>query len=138
MKANQIDEQKSLESEIVYETLKIALVEERIPDHTMLIQNINPIRLAFNVSTVVLSAELIEGVDVPSWIGGYKILLLSPAEIEAKAEAEGPFMYLTFTKFDPNPDNVMVSINSVGIFDAGGGMTIQFRLTGTVYSWWIA
>ena len=83
IKANQIEEQKRLESEILYETLKIALVEEKIPDHNMLTQNINPIRLAFNVSTVVLSNELIEGVDVPSWIGRYKILLLSPAEIEA-------------------------------------------------------
>jgi hypothetical protein len=29
-------------------------------------------------------------------------------------------------------------INTKGIFDMGGGMTIQFKLTGTIYRWWIA
>jgi hypothetical protein len=32
----------------------------------------------------------------------------------------------------------MVTITTAGVFDAGGGMTIQYRLTGTIYQWWIA
>lgn len=132
------EEQKRLESDIVFETLQIVLVEEEIPDHNLLTRYKSPISLNWNISVVVLSTELIEDVEVPNWVGRYKILLLSPDEIKAKSEAEGAFMYLTFTRFDPNPDNIMVTINTAGIFDAGGGMTIQFRLTGKIYQWWIA
>ena len=126
---SQTEAQKSLESEIVFETLQIALMEERIPDHNL---------ITHNTSKIVLSTELIENVDVPSRVGLYRLLLLSPEEIEAKAEAEGDFQYLVFTRFEPNPENMMVTINTKGIFDAGGGMTIQFKLTGTIYRWWIA
>lgn len=82
LKSTQAEEQKRLESNIVYETLKISLIEKQIPDFNLLTRN---------TSNVVLSTELIEGVDVPIWIGGYKIILMSPDEIEAKAEAEGTF-----------------------------------------------
>ena len=120
---------KKWESEIVYETLWIALVEEKIPDHNLLTRN---------TRTVVLSTEMIEGVDVPEWVGSYQILLRSPDEIKAKANVEGDFLYLSFKKFDLNPANILVSINTVGIFDTGGGMIIQFKLLGTIYQWWIA
>ncbi len=122
-------EKRRLESDIVYETLKISLVDEQIPDHNMLTRDNRDI---------VLSTWLIEDVDVPSRIGGYRITLMSPDEIEAKAEAEGDFQYLQFTRFDINPNNILVGINTVGVFDAGGGMRIQFRLTGTIYQMWIA
>ncbi len=123
------EDQKNLEQDIVYETLKIALIEEMIPDFNMLTRNTN---------SVILSTELIEDVDVPSRVGGYKIILMSPQEIEAKADAEGDFQYLVFTRYDLNPKNIMITINTAGVFDAGGGITIQFRLTGTIYSMWIA
>ncbi len=122
------DAQKSLESEIVYETLQIAIMEERIPTHSI---------ITHNTSTIILSTKRIEDVNVPRRVGGYKLLLLSPEEIEAKANAEGDFLYLVFTKFDPNPENMMVKIETEGIFQMGGGMTIQFTLTGTIYQWWI-
>jgi hypothetical protein len=121
--------QKSLESEIVFETLQIALMEERIPDHNI---------MTYNTSKIILSTELIEDLDVPGRVGLYRLFLLSPEEIEVKAEAEGDFQYLVFTRFEPNPENMMVTINTAGLFDMGGGMTIQFKLTGTIYRWWIA
>lgn len=116
--------QKSLESEIVYETLQIALIEERIPGYSL---------MTHNTSTIILSTELIEGIDVPSRVGSFRLLLLSPEEIEAKAEAEGDFMYLVFTRFEPNPENMMVTINTEGVFDSGGSFAMQFKLSGIIY-----
>lgn len=116
------------ESEIVYETLWMALVENRIPGFDLLTQN---------TSTVVLSTEMIEGVDVPERVGSYRILLLRPDQIKAKANIDGVFLYLSFKKFDLNPAHILVSINTVGIFDAGGGMSIQFKLVGNIYQWMI-
>ena len=129
LRESQTEAQKNLESEIVFETLQIALMEERIPDHHI---------ITHNPSTIVLSTELIEDVNVPSRVGFYRLLLLSPEEIEAKADAEGDFQYLVFTRFEPNPENMMVTINTKGLFDMGGSMDIQFKLTGTIYRWWIA
>ncbi len=129
VKHDQEMERRRLESGIVYETLKISLVDEQIPDHNL---------LTHKSSNIVLSTWLIEDVDVPRRIGSYRINLMSPDEIEKKAEAEGDFQYLEFTWFDVNPRDIMVEINTVGVFDAGGGMAIQFRLTGTIYQWWIA
>jgi hypothetical protein len=126
---SQTEAQRRLESEIVYETLKIALIEERMPTFPS---------LTYNTSTVVLSTELIEDVNLPRQIGGYRLLLLNPEEIETRAETEGAFLYLRFTRFEPNPDNILISIRTAGIFDAGGGITIQFKLTGTIYQTWIS
>ncbi len=126
---SQIETQQRLESQIVYETLKIALIEEKIPTFKS---------LTYNTSTVVLSTEHIEDVNVPRQIGRYTLLLMNSEEIEEKAEAEGPFLYLIFTRFEPNPEYFLVSIQTSGIFDEGGGMTIQYKLTGTVSSMWVS
>ncbi len=124
-----MESQRRLESVIVYETLKIALVEEEIPTFSS---------LTHNATTVVLSTELIEDVDLPRLIGGFRVLPLSPEEIEAKAEAEGPFLYLRFTKLEPNPENMLASIETTGVFDVVGGVTVQFKLIGTIYQMWIS
>jgi hypothetical protein len=87
---------------------------------------------------VGLSTELGGDVDGPRLIGGYRLLLLNPEEIEARAEAEGAFLYLRFTRFEPNPDNIIVSIQTSGIFDTVAGISIQFKLTGTIYGAWIS
>jgi hypothetical protein len=129
LRESQTEAQKSLESEIVFETLQMAIVEKRIPTYGS---------ITHNTSTIILSTKRIEDVNVPRRVGGYKLLLLSPEEIEAKAMAEGDFLYLIFTKFDPNPENIMVKIQSEGIFNVVGGMTIQFTLTGTIYQIWIS
>jgi len=126
---SQTEAQQRFESEIVYETLKIVLIEEKISSLNDLIHN---------TSTVVLSTELIEDVNVPRRVGGYKVLPLDPEEIEARAEAEGAFLYLRFTKFEPNPDNILVSIQTSGIFDYVEGISIQFKLTGKIYQGWIS
>jgi hypothetical protein len=126
---SQTEAQKRLESEIVYETLKIVLIEEKM------LTSSSPL---YNASTVVLSTELVGDVDVPRLIGGYRLLLLNPEEIEARAEAEGAFLYLRFTRFEPNPDNIIVSIQTSGIFDTVAGISIQFKLTGTIYGAWIS
>ena len=126
---NEVEERRRLESEIVYETLRISLIDKQIPDFNL---------LTHNTSNIILSTELIEDVEVPSRIGGYRITLMSTDEIQEKAEEEGTFQYLLFTRFDTKPYNMMVTITTAGVFDAGGGMTIQYRLTGTIYQWWIA
>ena len=120
---SQTEAQQRLESEIVYETLQIALIEEEM------------IR---NTSTVVLSTELVGDVNVPGRVGGYKVLPLDPEEIEARAEAEGAFLYLRFTRFEPNPENILVSIQTAGVFDSAEGITIQFKLTGKISQAWIS
>jgi hypothetical protein len=121
---SQTEAQNSLASEIVYETLQMAI--PKFGD------------LTHDTSTIILSTELIEDVNVPRRVRGYRLLLLSPEEIEAKAMAEGDFLYLHFTKFDPNPENMMVNIESTGIFNVVQGMNIQFKLTGTSYYMWIS
>ena len=126
---SQIETQQRLESQIVYETLKIALIEERIPTFKS---------LTCNTSTVILSTEHIEDVNVPRQIGRYTLLLMNSEEIEEKAEAEEPFLYLIFTRFEQNPEYFLVSIQTSGIFDSGGGMTVQYKLTGTVSQMWIS
>ena len=126
---SQTEPQKRLESVMVSETLQIAITEKTIPTYSI---------LTHNTSTIILSTELIEDVDVPRRVGGYRLLFLSPEEIEAKAMAEGDFLYLVFTKFDPNPENMRVKIGTEGIFQVGGGLTIQFSLTGKISLIWIS
>ena len=121
---SQAKAQNSLASEIVYETLQMAI--PKFGD------------LTHDTSTIILSTELIEDVNVPKRVRGYRLLLLSPEEIEAKAMAEGAFLYLHFTKFDPKPENMMANIESTGIFNMVQGMNIQFTLTGTAYYMWIS
>jgi len=121
---SQTEAQNSLASEIVYETLQMV-----IPKFSA---------LTHDTSTIILSTELIEDVNLPRRVRGYRLLLLSLEEIEAKAMAEGAFLYLHFTKFDPNPENMMVNIESTGIFNMVQGMNIQFKLTGTTYYGWIS
>ncbi len=121
---SQTEAQDSLASEIVYETLQMAIPKFGAITH--------------NTNTIILSTELIEDVNVPRRVRGYRLLLLSPEEIEAKAMAEGAFLYLHFTKFDPNPENMMVKIESTGILNMVQGMTIQFKLTGTTGHIWIS
>jgi hypothetical protein len=125
---NQTEAQQCLESQIVYEALKIALIEEKIPTFGSLI---------YNTSTVILSTEHIEEVNIPKQIGRYTLLLMNSKEIEEKAKAEGPFLYLIFTKFELNPEYFLVSIQTSGIFDSGGGMTVQYKFIGTVSQVWI-
>jgi len=126
---SQVEAQQRLESEIVHETLKIVLIEEKM------LTSSSPM---YNASTVVLSTELIGDVDVPRLIGGSRLLLLNPEEIEARAEAEGAFLYLRFTRFEPNPNHIIVSIRTAGMFDNAEGISIQFKLTGTIYQAWIS
>ena len=121
---SQTEAQNSLASEIVYETLQMAIPRFGALTH--------------DTSTIILSTELIEDVNVPRRVRGYRLLLLSPEEIEAKAMAEGDFLYLHFTKFDPNPENMMVNIEQTGIFNVVQGMNIQFKLNGIVYYMWIS
>jgi len=128
LRESQTEAQKSLESVMVSETLQIAIKEETIPAYSI---------ITHNTSTIILSTELIEDVNVPRRVGGYRLLLLSPEEIEEKAKAEGDFLYLIFTRFDPNPENMMVKITTEGIFQVGGGLTIQFSLTGKISQIWI-
>jgi DNA-binding transcriptional ArsR family regulator len=129
LEMSQVESQRNMRNDVVYETLKMALLEEKIPTFRS---------LTYNTSDVVLSTALIEDVYVPRYIGSYRIILMSPEEIEALADDEGDFLYLAFTRFDFNSNNILVDIDVQGVFDSGGGLSIGFRLSGTVYKMWIA
>ncbi len=121
--------QQKLEAQIVVETLKTVLVEDPFSSIHDLIQDTN---------AIILSTDLIENVDLPRMVGGYRILLQSQGEIDSRIESEGAFLYLRFTQYEPNLDNILVKIRTAGVFDYAEGVGIYFKLSGTVTSGWIA
>lgn len=108
-------------AEIVKLTLEDALVKKKIPDYNMLIEQ---------RGNIVLSTENIK----PDWIpnlSGYKLTLLSPAEIQRK----GDFLYLSFDEFKVKGSCVAVTLtNSWAVgkksgmgYLSGGGFTYEYR-----------
>lgn len=90
-------------TEIVRLSLERALVDQEIPDYGLLVEKGNEI---------VLSAENIGDVTVPD-LPGLMLIVLSPEEIQAKADREGDFLYLRFNPFEiETPDKVSVGLGS--------------------------
>jgi len=120
------DENKT---EIVRLSLERALVDQEIPDYVLLVEGGDPI---------VLSSENIEDLQAPE-VPGHEVIVLSPGEIQARADAEGDFLYLHFNPFDvETADKVNVGFGSQWAvaqdsttgYLSGGGMQMVYERQG--------
>jgi hypothetical protein len=96
------------------------------------------IRLSLNESTIsrrvvradstiiILSNSQLENIIMPQEVGSVKLVVLSQEEIDAKASAEGPFLYLVFKEVNFGKERIYVSIDATGVFDSGAGCSISF------------
>lgn len=125
---------------LVLETLAIALNEEQLPD----------LQLLRNQGPIVLSTEGIE----TAWLDGsdYALILMTPEEIQAKANAEGDFLHLRFDLIEGfEPERAMVRFSNAWAVAAnsevghlsGGGFEVHFTRTesgweGEIVSMWIS
>lgn len=113
-------------AELIRLTLDRALAEQEIPDYALLADQ----------ETLVLSGEhLPDGLD----LSGFELTVLSPEEIQARADAEGDFPYLRFQSITAdNADSAQVSLGSAWaiaadsemLYLSGGGFTIEYTRTG--------
>jgi len=92
---------------------------------------------------IVLSNDQIEDASLPRSMGSLKIVVLSQATIDAKAAAEGPFLYLVFDEVNIYDDIAYVSFYVTGIFDSGSGGSISLTRQNKTWVgeggfWWIA
>lgn len=129
-------------AEIVRLTLERALVEQEIPDYGLLIEG---------GQAIILSTDNIEDVALPD-LPGHTIVLMAPAEIRARANAEGDFLYTRFEPFEvETPDKVnlgfgsqwAVAENSTTAYLSGGGLQMVYERqtdgwAGEVQAVWIS
>ena len=129
-------------TEVVRLSLEKALADQEIPDYQLLVRESDEI---------VLSSENITEIEVPD-VTGFQLLLLTPEEIQAKANAEGDYLYLQFNPFEVNsPDEVAVGLGSqwavaddstVGYLSGGGLQMLYTRgdvgWSGVVEAMWMS
>jgi len=119
------------EKEIVTRSLNLALVKQELPDYKILKKR-NPI---------ILSTENIAPDLIPN-LPGVNLTILSPAEIQNKADAEGDYLYLRFTQLrigtlmsTVSLDNVWVrSKDSKTFYLSGGGLKLRYY---NLFGFWI-
>jgi len=130
------------QAELVRLTLERALLDQEIPDFLL---------LAEGKDEIVLSTENVDPELVPE-LEGVNLVLLSPEEIQAKANEEGDFLYLRFQMVDIQSEteatvslanNWAVAENSDMAYLSGGGFTIEYTKsadgwTGEVTELWIS
>ncbi len=116
------------QGELIRLTLQRALVEQEIPDYALLADQ----------AAIVLSTENIDASLVPE-LEGVALELLTPEEIQARADAQGDFPYLAFSRFESAGDNEAsvslgsrwaVAADSDMIYLSGGGFTIEYTRMG--------
>lgn len=117
-------------AEIVRLSLERALVNQEVPDYGLLIEQ---------REELILSSENIEDIALPE-LAGLSLVLLSPVEIQAKADADGDFLYMQFDPFEViSPDEVRVGLgsqwavakdSSTGYLSGGGLQMIYTRSAG--------
>lgn len=120
------------QAELIRLTLERAIVDQEIPDFQLLTEGRDEI---------VLSTENVDPELVPE-LEGVNLVLLSPEEIQARANEEGDFLYLNFQMVDVESETqVTVSLNNIWaiaedsdlIYLSGGGFSIEY--TKTADSW---
>jgi hypothetical protein len=112
-------------AEIIRLVLEDALVKKEIPDYNLLTEG---------KENIILSTQNIRSNWVPS-LPGYKLILMSPAEIQKKADFEGDFLHLSFVVFKVKGSCVAVTLaNSWAVgkhsgmgYLSGGGFTYEYR-----------
>lgn len=106
-------------------TLERALVQQEIPDYQLIADKEN----------IILSTENFNPEWLPS-LTNIHITLLTPEEIQAKANSNGDFLYLRFHPLEIGGeesliislDNIWaVSENSDTVYLSGGGFTIEYQ-----------
>lgn len=129
-------------AELIRLTLERALVAQEIPDYQL---------LTAASQTIILSTENIDPTLVPQ-LAGINLMLLSPEEVQAKANAEGDFLYLRFAEITAvSPTNAFVSLDNTWMpatgsemgYLSGGGFTIEYEKTangwqGEITGMWIS
>jgi len=129
-------------AELVRLTLDRALVDQEIPDYQL---------LADNRYELVISSENIEGVELPA-VAGFELVLLSPDEIQARANEAGDFVYLSFNQFEVETEDLVrvglgssfaIAEDSEMIYLIGGGFKIEYERgsdgwTGDIIESWIS
>jgi inhibitor of cysteine peptidase len=112
-------------ADLVRLTLERALIDREIPDYGLL-----P-----DPAHVVLSTENIKPQFVPQ-LPGVTLELLSPEEIQARADAQGDFLYLRFDEMSTSQENEAtvslsntwaVGADSDNAYLSGGGFTIEYK-----------
>jgi hypothetical protein len=113
-------------AEIVRLTFEDALLRKKLPAYYG--------SLTEGQANLVLSTQNIK----PSWVGdlpGHKLVLMSPAEIQRKADTEGDFLYLSFVELKAKGSCVAVTLmnswavgksSSMGYL-SGGSVTYEYR-----------
>lgn len=110
-------------------SLERALVDQEIPDYRLLVEG---------GEAIVLSSENIEDVQVPE-VPGFEIHVLSPEEIQDRANAEGDYLYLFFNPIEvETADKVNVSFgsqwavaeDSTAGYLSGGGLQMVYERQG--------
>lgn len=126
---------------IINEILEDSLLKKEIPDYELLVKQ---------KGEIVLSTENLK----PEWVKSFlnvKLKLMSEKEIQEKANNQGDFLYLSFDKFKPKGDCVVVTFTNswaVGIdsgtgYLSGGGSIYIYRkesgkLVGKYIGGWIS
>ena len=130
------------QAELIRLTLERAVVDQEIPDFQLLTEGRDEI---------VLSTENVDPELVPE-LEGVNLVLLSPEEIQAKANEEGDFLYLHFQMVDVQSETeVTVALNNIWaiaedsdtMYLSGGGFKIEYTKTadgwtGEVTELWIS
>jgi len=117
-------DEASLRRALVQQTLERALVDQELPS----------VGLLLDQGLVVLSEENLDTAWVQP-LPGVNLRLMTPGEIQQRANEQGDFLYLRFDQIDiQGPDRAVVSLsNSWAVSDAsttgylsGGGFTIEY------------
>ena len=135
------DATESDKSEIIRLVLEDALIKKTLPDLGILSEG---------EEHIILSTKNIRTSWVPT-LPKFKLILLSPLEIQEKADREGDFLHLSFSEFKVRGACVAVTIanswavakNSRMGYLSGGGSTYEFhkesgRWIGKMVSGWIS
>ena len=113
-------------TEIVQLTLERALVDQEIPDYGLLTAEGNEL---------ILSSENIEDVEIGA-VPGFELVVLSREEIQAKADADGDFLYLFFNPFEEETQDRInvgfgsqwaVAQDSTSGYLSGGGLQMVYE-----------
>lgn len=114
------------QAQIIQLSLERALVDQEIPDYSLLVSE---------GKAVVLSTENIDLEEAPT-VAGHELVLLTPDEIQAKANEEGDFLHLRFGPFETeDEDTVNVSLGNVWAtaedsttgYLSGGGFELVYK-----------
>ena len=127
--------------ELIRLTLERALVDKEVPDYALLAEQ----------GTFILSTENVDPTLVPE-LEGVELTLMTPEEIQARANEEGDFLYLRFDEITAeSADKVTVSFSNAWAvaedsdtgYLSGGGFSIEYvredgGWNGEITSVWIS